>query len=85
MRSAYGQNKFVLAGILLFAGWTVLTLLNVVNSMGSIMSNTWVGQHGVGGLVGIVALLVILAYLLSAYGALAESEPAPSEWPPESE
>lgn len=85
MRTAYGQNKFVLAGILLFGGWTVLTLLNVANSMGSITSNSWVGQHGVGGLVGIVALLVILGLLLSAYGGLAESDPGPTEWPPESE
>ncbi|WP_426963810.1 hypothetical protein [Haloparvum alkalitolerans] len=85
MRTAYEQNKFVLVGALLFAGWTALTLLNVANSMGSISTSNWVGQHGIGGIVGIAALLVILAFTLTAYGTLAEPEPAPAEWPPESE
>lgn len=83
LRSAFGNNGILLAGILLFAGWTAYTLLNVYNSMGTISLENWAGQHGVGGLFGLAALLLLLGYSLTVYGTLSEPEPAPQEWPPE--
>ncbi|MFQ3320296.1 MAG: hypothetical protein ACI8UR_000909 [Natronomonas sp.] len=83
MRTAARQNKVVLAGLLLFAGWVALTALNVFNSTTASSLGSWVGQHPTGGVVGILALLFILALTVGVYGELAESDPAPEEWPPE--
>jgi hypothetical protein len=43
----------------------------------------WVGQHGLGGLMGLFVMLVFLGLLIVAFGELGETDPAPGEWPPE--
>lgn len=83
LRTASQNNGILLAAILLFSGWTVYTFVNVYNSMGALTLGNWVGQHGVGGLFGLVGLLVILGLSVTVYGSLSETEPTPQEWPPE--
>ncbi|WP_458261322.1 hypothetical protein [Haloparvum sp. AD34] len=84
MRNAFQHNKFVLGGVVAFAIWTVLTFINVATSMGPLTLDNWVGQHGVGGVIGLVALAIVIGLALTTYGTLAEDDPAPEEWPPES-
>ena len=77
IRTAIEHNPLVTAGLLFAIGWSILVGMQIVNEMGPIVGGNWVGQNGLGGLMG---LLVI-----AAFGALGEPDPAPREWPPESE
>lgn len=83
IRTASQQNSLLLALLLLFIGWTALTLMNVVTSAGPLALGEWIGQHGVGGVIGGIVLLVILALAVGVFGELGESDPAPEEWPPQ--
>ncbi|MDZ5810619.1 hypothetical protein U4E84_04570 [Halorubrum sp. AD140] len=83
IRTGAQQNTLLLAALLLFGGWTALTLLDVVTSAGPLTLGNWVGQHGIGGLVGAIALLFILAFTVGVFGELGEADPTPDEWPPQ--
>lgn len=84
MRNAFQHNKFVLVGVVAFAVWTLLTFINVATSMGPLTLENWVGQHGLGGVIGLIALAIIFGLAVTTYGSLSEVDPAPEEWPPES-
>lgn len=83
IRTASRHNGLLTAGLLLFLGWTALTALNVVTNAGPIAADEWVGQHGVGGVVGGVALLILAVFAVGLFGELSESDPEPEEWPPQ--
>lgn len=84
MRTAFRQNNVLFVGLLFAIGWIGLTVMNVSNSMGAIATDNWVGHHGLGGIVGIVGLGLILLFAVTAYSELAETEPVPESWPPDS-
>lgn len=83
LRTASQQNGLLLAGLLLFIGWGALTALNVATSAGPIAADWWVGQHGVGGVVGAVVLLALVGFAVALAGELSEEGPEPDEWPPQ--
>lgn len=83
-RTAIRQNNVLFVALLFVGGWTALTALSVAGSMGPIATTNWVGHHGVGGLVGLVGLGLILLLVVTSYSELAEADPAPEAWPPES-
>ncbi|MFD1570666.1 hypothetical protein [Halorubrum laminariae] len=83
LRTAGRQNGLLTAALLLFVGWTVLTLLNVAASAGPIAASEWIGQHGIGGVVGGVVLLVLIGFTVAVFGELGEQNPEPEEWPPQ--
>ncbi|WP_265111920.1 hypothetical protein [Halosolutus halophilus] len=83
IRTAIDHNPLIAFGLLFVAGWTVLIGLNVVNQMGGLGPGNWVGQHGFGGLMGVIVMAAFLGLILLAFGALGEPDPAPEEWPPE--
>ena len=83
IRTAIEHNALVAFGLLFAIAWTVLIGLVVVTQMGTATIGDWVGQHGFGGVMGLLVLGVFLALLLLAFGSLGEADPAPREWPPE--
>jgi hypothetical protein len=83
IRTAIEHNAVVAFGLLLVGAWVALVGLQVFNQMGSVVIGDWVGQHGLGGLMGLVVMLVFLGLLIVAFGELGETDPAPGEWPPE--
>lgn len=83
LRTAQRQNTLLTGALLLFIGWTALTLWNVATNAGPIAADEWVGQHGVGAVVGAVALLFIVGLAVGVLGELGHEDPTPDEWPPQ--
>lgn len=85
IRTALDHNSVITFALIFVGVWIALIGLQVVNEMGPVTIGDWVGQHGVGGLMGLLALAIVLGLLIVLFGELGTSEPAPEEWPPESE
>ena len=83
IRTAIEHNPLVTAGLLFAIGWSVVIGARIVDQMGAIAGGNWVGQHGLGGLMGLLVIVAFLGLLIASFGALGESDPAPAEWPPE--
>ncbi|WP_339103161.1 hypothetical protein [Haloterrigena salinisoli] len=83
IRTAIEHNLLVTAGLLFAIGWTVVIGAQIVNQMGPIVGGNWVGQHGLGGLMGLLVIVAFLGLLIASFGALGEPDPAPEEWPPQ--
>lgn len=83
LRTALEHNALVAFGLLFATGWTLLIGLTVVGQMGPLTTGDWVGQHGFGGLMGLIVMGTFLVLVLLAFGSLGEPDPAPEEWPPE--
>lgn len=83
IRTAIEHNPIVAAGLLFAIGWSLLVGLQIFNQMGSITGTDWVGQHGVGGLMGLLVIAAFVGLAIAALGALGEPEPTPDEWPRE--
>ncbi|WP_247001152.1 hypothetical protein [Halosolutus gelatinilyticus] len=83
IRTAIDHNPIVTFGLLFAAVWTLLIGLNVVTQMKSPAIGDWVGQHGFGGVMGLLVLTAFLVLILAVFGALGEPDPTPEEWPPE--
>jgi hypothetical protein len=83
MRTAARQSPLLLAAVLLFTGWVVLTAFRVFDAVPAIWTGSAeVGQTWLGGLVGLLVLLVVVGLLVALYGELAESSPVPETFPP---
>lgn len=83
IRTAIEHNPLVTAGLLFAIGWTVVIGARIVSQMGPIVGDNWVGQNGLGGLMGLLVIVAFLGLLIASFGALGEPDPAPEEWPPE--
>ncbi|WP_126661386.1 hypothetical protein [Haloterrigena salifodinae] len=83
IRTAIEHNPLVTAGLLFAIGWTVVIGARIVDQMGPIVGGNWVGQNGLGGLMGLLIIVAFLGLLIASFGALGEPNPAPKEWPPE--
>ena len=83
LRTAVEHNPVVTFGLLFAAAWTALIGFTVVSQMRGLTPGNWVGQHGFGGLMGLIVLTAFLVLMLLALGELGEPDPAPEEWPPE--
>lgn len=84
LRTAGKQSPVLLAAILLFAGWVVLSVLRIFNTIPSIWSGgDFVGQSSLSGLVGLAVLFVFIGLLIALYSALEETSPMPERFPPE--
>lgn len=83
LKTALDQNPVLTLAFLLFGGWLAVTTLDVVTSAGSASPGRWVGSNAVGGLVGLGVMVVLGVLLVYLYAELAESDPAPSSFPPE--
>lgn len=83
LRTAVEHNSFVAFGLLFAAAWTGLIGLRVFSQMGGVTPGKWVGQHGFGGVMGLLVMTAFLVLVLVAFGELGEANPAPEEWPPE--
>jgi len=79
VRTALTQSRFATLGVFAAAIWVVLTMLQVYGRLGP-LSSGGVGQTPIAGLVGLVVLGGLLALLLTLYGELSETEPAPEPW-----
>lgn len=82
-RTAVEHNPLVAFGLLFVTAWTALIGFNVVSQMQGVGPRNWVGQHGFGGLMGVLVLTAFLVLLLLAFGDLGQRDPAPQEWPPD--
>ena len=83
LRTAGRQSPVLLAGVLLFGAWVGVNLFRVFDAVPSF----WSGEGGVGqtwlaGLVGLLVMLIVVGLLITLYGALSESSPAPDAFPP---
>lgn len=69
--------------LLLAAGWIVLTAIQVFNAMEAGGAGGFIGQTPVGGVIGLLVMLSLLALLFVIYGEVSESEPGPQSFPPQ--
>lgn len=83
IRTAVGHNPLIAFGLLFAAVWTGLIGLQIATQMGGVTPGNWVGQHGFGGLMGLLVLIAFLGLVLFAASELGQPEPTPEEWPPE--
>ena len=84
LRTALQMSKVLVIGVLLFAGWLLLTVMQVFETMGSItLGNEVIGQGGASGIVGLLVMAVLAGLLLFLYSELGETDPAPEPFPPE--
>jgi hypothetical protein len=79
LRTAFTQSRIVTLGIFAAAIWVLLSMLQVYGRLGP-LSSGGVGQAPISGLVGLLVLGGLLALLLTLYGELSETEPAPEPW-----
>lgn len=78
------RGSWITVGTLLFGGWVVLKGLAVLNTAeASFATGATSGQTVVSGIVGLLVLAVVLAFLFVLYGELGENDPTPSTFPPE--
>ncbi|APW96268.1 hypothetical protein CHINAEXTREME_00160 [Halobiforma lacisalsi AJ5] len=82
-RTAVEHNPLVAFGLLFAAVWTGVVGAQIVSQMRGVTPGSWVGQHGFGGLMGLIVMGAFLALVLVAFAELGEPDPAPGEWPPE--
>ena len=83
IRTAIEHNPLVTAGLLFAIGWSIVIGARIFNQMGTDGGGTWVGQNGIGGLMGLIVIVAFVGLLIASFGALGEPDPAPEEWPPE--
>ncbi|ELY99509.1 hypothetical protein [Natrialba asiatica] len=83
LRTAVEHNSLVAFGLLFAAVWTGLIGARIVTQMGGVTPGNWVGQHGFGGVMGLLVMAAFLVLILVAFGELGEPEPTPEEWPPD--
>ncbi len=84
LQTAGKQSPVLLAAILLFGGWVVLSVFRIFNTIPSIWTGgDFVGQSSFSGFVGLAVLFVFLGLLIALYGALEETSPTPERFPPE--
>lgn len=79
VRTALTQSRIVTLGVVAAAIWVLLTILQVYGRLGP-LSSGGVGQTPISGVIGLVVLGGLLALLLTLYGELSETDPAPEPW-----
>lgn len=78
------MSKLLVFGVLLAAGWLLLNVMQVFETMGSItLGNEVIGQGGASGIVGLLVMAVLAGLLLFLYSELGETDPSPEPFPPE--
>ena len=84
LRTALQMSKVLVIGVLLFAGWLLLNVMQVFETMNSLeLGNQVIGQGGMSGVIGLLVMAVLAGLLLFLYSELGETDPAPEPFPPE--
>lgn len=85
-RNAIRQNPILVAAILLVGAWLILTVFDVVASIGQTGPGTYEGYVGhtpLSGWVGLGVLVAALGFLVVLYSELGEPDPLPESFPPD--
>lgn len=84
LRTALEQSKILTFVTLAAFAWLFFTLLTVVRDVRwlELASSNYIGYSAAGGALGAIVLLIMLGILVTLYGGVSESDPAPSNWPP---
>lgn len=83
LRTALSQARIVTLGVILAGAWLIFSIQRVYANLGP-LSDTTPGQTPFAGLVGLLVMLVLGFLLVYLLAELAEEEPGPDPWPPES-
>jgi hypothetical protein len=79
---ALKQSPVLTFALLAAAVWTILTMIQVYQSLGP-LSETAPGQTGVSGIVGLMVMAGLLGLFVYAYAELSDVQPTPSAFQPE--
>lgn len=83
-KETLARGSWITVFVLLFGGWVVLKGLEVLNTAeASFTTGVTAGQTVISGIVGLLVLVVLLAFLFVLYGELGEDDPTPETFPPQ--
>jgi len=87
LRNAMRQSRLLTFAVIAFMAWLVVTLVRVWSDMGARWetgaAGGYIGSNPIGGAMGVLVMLGLLALLLVFYSEVGHSDPGPSTWPPE--
>lgn len=84
LRTALQQSKILTFAVIAVFVWLLLGLYRIATTFDwfAISTADFIGRHVLGGVVGVIALLILLGVLTLLFAELSESEPTPETWPP---
>lgn len=84
IQTALRQSWLITSAVLLAGAWIVYQWLHIYETAAaSWVVGNYVGQTTVTGIVGLLVMLGLVAFVALLYSNLGEPEPAPDQFPPE--